>query len=209
MTLLSSIRRHIMRQLGAGAEVTVHQTELVPADGVTYTVFEQGAGPALLLLHAGSSDWTAWQLVASRLRRRFRVLAFDRRPYASSKDRVASASMATEVDDVVAAARFAGERVVLVGHSSGAVVALEAALRCPSVFRGLVLYEPPVAVSVASRRRGLAARTDGTGRRGAGAGDGDTLPGDREGTTLSSAPPATPAATQATDEQVCIQPDCG
>ena len=34
--------------------------------------------------------------------------------------------------------------MLLVGHSSGAVAALEAALLAPSVFAGLLLYEPPV-----------------------------------------------------------------
>jgi pimeloyl-ACP methyl ester carboxylesterase len=55
--------------------------------------------------------------------------------------------MAAEVADVLAvAAAAAGERPLLVGHSSGAVVALESALAGPSALRGLVLYEPPVAV---------------------------------------------------------------
>jgi len=42
--------------------------------------------------------------------------------------------------------RSIGERPLLVGHSSGAVVALESALAGPSAFRAMVLYEPPVAV---------------------------------------------------------------
>jgi pimeloyl-ACP methyl ester carboxylesterase len=41
--------------------------------------------------------------------------------------------------------RSTGERPLLVGHSSGAVVALESALADPSAFRAMVLYEPPVA----------------------------------------------------------------
>jgi pimeloyl-ACP methyl ester carboxylesterase len=55
--------------------------------------------------------------------------------------------MAAEVGDVLAVAAAARERPLLVGHSSGAVVALESALAAPAAFRALVLYEPPVAVT--------------------------------------------------------------
>jgi pimeloyl-ACP methyl ester carboxylesterase len=46
---------------------------------------------------------------------------------------------------VLAITELLGEPALLVGHSSGAVVALEAALRSPASFAGLLLYEPPVA----------------------------------------------------------------
>jgi alpha-beta hydrolase superfamily lysophospholipase len=55
--------------------------------------------------------------------------------------------MENEVNDVLAVAATAGEPVVLAGHSSGAVVALEAALASPAQVAGMVLYEPPVAVT--------------------------------------------------------------
>jgi pimeloyl-ACP methyl ester carboxylesterase len=51
------------------------------------------------------------------------------------------------VSDVLAVAEAVDDLVLLVGHSSGAVVALEAALASPSRFAGMVLYEPPVAVT--------------------------------------------------------------
>lgn len=55
--------------------------------------------------------------------------------------------MGNEVADVLAVAALAGRPLLLAGHSSGAVVALEAALAAPSRFAGMVLYEPPVAVT--------------------------------------------------------------
>jgi pimeloyl-ACP methyl ester carboxylesterase len=55
--------------------------------------------------------------------------------------------MDNEVADVLAATALAVRPPLLVGHSSGAVVALEAALAAPSRFAGMVLYEPPVAVT--------------------------------------------------------------
>jgi pimeloyl-ACP methyl ester carboxylesterase len=87
--------------------------------------------------------------VAAALSERFRVLRFDRWTYRGGHADAAPSgaqAMAAEVGDVLAVATAAGERPLLVGHSSGAVVALESALAAPSAFRALVLYEPPVAV---------------------------------------------------------------
>jgi pimeloyl-ACP methyl ester carboxylesterase len=55
-------------------------------------------------------------------------------------------SIAQEATDVVAVAEAVGEPVPLVGHSSGAVVALEALVSSPAAFAGAVLYEPPIVV---------------------------------------------------------------
>jgi pimeloyl-ACP methyl ester carboxylesterase len=95
----------------------------------------RGAGPAVLLLHAGSADRSSWAGVAAALAGRFRVLRFDRWIYRDGHGDAAPAgaeAMAAEVGDVLAVAAAAGERPLLVGHSSGAVVALESALTAPS-----------------------------------------------------------------------------
>jgi pimeloyl-ACP methyl ester carboxylesterase len=55
--------------------------------------------------------------------------------------------MAREVEDVEAVLAELGEPALLVGHSSGAVVALETALRRPPNLAALAAYEPPVAVN--------------------------------------------------------------
>jgi pimeloyl-ACP methyl ester carboxylesterase len=117
-------------------------------DGCPIPVTDEGQGPAVLLLHAGSADRSSWAGVAAALAGRFRVLRFDRWTYRDGHGDAAPAgaeAMAAEVGDVLAVAA-AGERPLLVGHSSGAVVALESALAAPSAFRAMVLYEPPVAV---------------------------------------------------------------
>ena len=112
-------------------------------------VTDEGQGPAVLLLHSGSADRSSWARVAAALAGRFRVLRFDRWTYRDGHADPAPAgaeTMAAEVADVLAVVAAAGERPLLVGHSSGAVVALESALADPSAFRAMVLYEPPVAV---------------------------------------------------------------
>jgi pimeloyl-ACP methyl ester carboxylesterase len=123
---------------------------LVPGpDGHPIPVTDEGQGPAVLLLHSGSADRSSWARVAAALAGRFRVLRFDRWTYRDGHADPAPAgaeTMAAEVADVLAVVAAAGERPLLVGHSSGAVVALESALADPSAFRAMVLYEPPVAV---------------------------------------------------------------
>lgn len=111
-------------------------------DGVEIRALDEGTGPPVLVVHPGLDDGTAWQGVAQRLSGRHRVVRVHRRQYRT--DLTPGCSMAQEADDVVALAAALGEPVYLVGHSSGAVVALEALAVAPTRFLGAVLYEPPV-----------------------------------------------------------------
>jgi pimeloyl-ACP methyl ester carboxylesterase len=135
--------------VGSRAAATGRELLVPGADGHPIPVTDEGQGPAVLLLHSGSADRSSWAGVAAALAGRFRVLRFDRWTY---RDGHADAgpsgaeTMAAEVRDVLAVAAAAGERPLLVGHSSGAVVALESVLAAAAAFRAMVLYEPPVAV---------------------------------------------------------------
>ncbi len=122
--------------------------DVTSADGTHVTVTEHGQGPPILIVHPGGGDSSSWTLVARRLATRFRVLRFDRRPYRTRGRVEPDATMENEVRDVLAVGAAVGEPLMLVGHSSGAVVALEAALASPIRWAGMVLYEPPVAVTV-------------------------------------------------------------
>lgn len=111
------------------------------------SVVEQGAGPTVLIVHGGSGDVTAWAPVAERLAGGFRVLRYTRPIYRLDPPPNGARAALAEVADVLAVARWASAPVLLVGHSSGAVVALEAVLAAPATFRGLALYEPPLDVT--------------------------------------------------------------
>ncbi|MFI6947465.1 alpha/beta fold hydrolase [Streptomyces sp. NPDC050422] len=115
------------------------------SEGVrTVTALDEGSGPALLVVHPGGGDATTWDGVTRRLTDDFRVVRIHRRIYAAGADVVLPHSMTAEAADIVALAELLDSPVLLVGHSSGAVAALEAALLAPSAFAGLVLYEPPM-----------------------------------------------------------------
>ena len=108
---------------------------------------EQGAGRALLIVHGGSGDLTAWKDVGDRLAQRFRVIRYTRPTYRLDPPPRGVDALNREVGEVLALARWIGEPVVLVGHSSGAVVALEAVRSDPTPFAALVAYEPPLDVT--------------------------------------------------------------
>jgi pimeloyl-ACP methyl ester carboxylesterase len=113
------------------------------ADGTSVRAVEQGQGPAIVIVHPGLDDGRSWDRVAARPADRFRVVRPHRRRY--RLDIAAPpCSIAQEAEDVVAVAEAVGGPVVLVGHSSGAVVALEALVASPATFAGAVLYEPPI-----------------------------------------------------------------
>ena len=80
---------------------------------------------------------------------------------------------AREVDDLLALAAEIGEPAVIIGHSSGAIVALETLARDSGPFRGGVVYEPPLvldtpiggATGVADARAALDRGRPGTALR--------------------------------------------
>jgi pimeloyl-ACP methyl ester carboxylesterase len=138
----------------------------VSADGTRVRAFDDGDGPAILVIHPGLDDGRSWAKVAARLSGRFRVIRIVRRHYRLDLP-AAAYSITREVEDVLALAAAIGPPMLVVGHSSGAVVALEAMARAPATFAGAVLFEPPVATGppdpsgAAAMARAHAAVADG------------------------------------------------
>jgi pimeloyl-ACP methyl ester carboxylesterase len=122
--------------------------EVVGADGVRLSVREIPArergpdAPDLLLHHGLASSQRIWDLMLPTLSRRHRVVTYDARGHGRS----AKPSSGFGFDHTVADARavIAGARMrrpVLVGHSWGAMVALELAALHPRSVRGVVLVD--------------------------------------------------------------------
>lgn len=113
-------------------------------DGTEVAALDEGTGPTILILHPGLDDGTSWRKVAGLLAADHRVLVLRRRQYRLDLPAGEGVSIADEVADIAALTTAVGHPVLLVGHSSGAVLALEALAALPSAFAGAVLYEPPV-----------------------------------------------------------------
>ncbi len=118
----------------------------VSADGTEVRAYDDGQGPPIVMVGPGLDDGTRLQKVATLLSGRFRVLRLHRRQYRldlkTDLRQGSPCSVAEEAEDVLAVARAAGSPAVLYGHSSGAVVALEALVASPSSFAGAVIFEP-------------------------------------------------------------------
>ncbi|MFH8738752.1 alpha/beta fold hydrolase [Streptomyces sp. NPDC017964] len=115
-------------------------------DAHPITALDDGSGPNLLVVHPGGGDATTWDSVTRHLTDSFRVVRIHRRIYSPGPDTDIALphSMGVEAADIVAVAKLLDSPVLLVGHSSGAVAALQASLLNPSAFAGLCLYEPPM-----------------------------------------------------------------
>ncbi len=102
-------------------------------------VVRAGQGPQVLFIHGSAADHTTWSIqLASPLRERFTLVAYDRRTEASTVEEHAADAATLLLD---------GSRTLLVGSSFGAVVALDLLRTRPELCAGAVLIEPPMAAS--------------------------------------------------------------
>lgn len=101
----------------------------VSSDGVriAYRVYGRGE-PALVFVHGWSCDSSYWQAQVEEFRRKYTVVTVDLAGHGASGRNRRDWSMQRYGADVVAAARrLPNRKIVLIGHSMGGPVALEAA----------------------------------------------------------------------------------
>ncbi len=110
-------------------------------DGTRIAFDKTGHGPALILVSGALGDRSAAVPLTPLLSPHFTVIAYDRRGRGDSGD-AAPYTIEREVEDIDALIKEAGGSAFVYGHSSGAVLALEAAARRPVITK-LALYEPP------------------------------------------------------------------
>ena len=126
-----------------------HLSSVKSADGTTIAFTATSTGPALVIVDGATSYRQVnptGRAVAEALGDRYTVYTYDLRGRGESGDSRAADAVQAEVDDVAAVIEHAGGRAALLGFSSGAVLALEAALAGLRV-TGLALYEPPFIVT--------------------------------------------------------------
>lgn len=117
--------------------------EVRSQDGTRIAFERSGGGPALILIDGAlcSRAFGPSARLAARLAPHFTVYRYDRRGRGQSGD-TRPYTPAREVDDLAALVREAGGSATLLGLSSGAALALEAAASIPGINR-VVAYEPP------------------------------------------------------------------
>ncbi|HBY98326.1 MAG: alpha/beta hydrolase [Ardenticatenaceae bacterium] len=110
-------------------------------DGTAIAYYRSGAGsPLVLVPGTGAANPVAWTAVLPALEEHFSVYAVDRRGHGESGDGPTYA-IEREFEDIAAVVDSIEEPANLLGHSFGALCALEAALLTRNL-RQLVVYEP-------------------------------------------------------------------
>jgi pimeloyl-ACP methyl ester carboxylesterase len=120
---------------------------VISKDGTTIAYDQTGSGPALILV-PGAFEQRAWESETAKLAgfpaltAHFTVYHYDRRGRGDSTDTLPFA-VQREIEDIEALIDAAGGAAYLFGLSSGAGLALEAALALGGKVKKLALYEPP------------------------------------------------------------------
>ncbi|MBW7476699.1 alpha/beta hydrolase [Paenibacillus oenotherae] len=111
-------------------------------DGTTLAYDVYGNGPALIYI-TGASCYRSFKPIVQDARvfaAEFTVYNYDRRGRGDSGNTLPY-SIEREIEDIEAMIDAAGGKAYLYGHSSGAVLALEAALRLGSKVQKVVMYD--------------------------------------------------------------------
>ena len=117
----------------------------VDIDDTTLYYERSGHGPAMLFVHGMCGDADVWADQADRFSDRYTCVRYDRRGHTRSSRGDAPLSVARHADDAAALIRSLDlAPCLLVGSSSGAVIALDVARRHGDLLRGVVLSEPPL-----------------------------------------------------------------
>jgi pimeloyl-ACP methyl ester carboxylesterase len=108
------------------------------------------AGPTVVFVPGAFNDCTTCAPLAEQLEDRYTVVCPDRRGRGHSSDAIAPADAATyaverEIEDLDAVIAAEGGEAAVFGFSSGAILALQAAVAGSRITR-LALYEPPFAL---------------------------------------------------------------
>ena len=119
--------------------------KVISKDGTAIAFDRSGQGPAVIVVNGALSTRVAVPPLRALLAQDFSVFAYDRRGRGDSGD-TAPYAVEREVEDLEALITEAGGSAFVFGHSSGAVLALEAANRLPGKITKLALYEPPFIV---------------------------------------------------------------
>jgi pimeloyl-ACP methyl ester carboxylesterase len=132
--------------------VKANNVEKVSSKDDTKIAFDKtGKGPALILVLGALNSRKSGAKLAKLLAARFTVISYDRRGRGDSTD-TAPYSPQREVEDIAALIGVVGEPVCLYGHSSGAALALEAAIKLRKKIGKLAIYEVPYALNDNARK---------------------------------------------------------
>ncbi len=122
--------------------MTTSSMTVQSADGTSIALEVTGSGQPVVLIGGAFNDRSTTAGLAEMLAPYYRAVTYDRRGRGDSGDESLDYTADREVDDLEAVIAYLGGTASLFGHSSGAVLALEAAIRHLPVDK-VAAYEPP------------------------------------------------------------------
>ena len=121
------------------------ESNTAKVNGTTLHYVRAGEGPPLVLIHGFPQDWSEYQAILPRLAQKFTVIAVDLRGIGGSAPTVGgydAANMAEDVYQLLAVLKL--QRVYVVGHDIGGMVAYALLRRHPQALRGAMILDVPI-----------------------------------------------------------------
>ncbi len=129
------------------AQITSIKHRSIQVNGIKMHIAEQGEGPLIVLAHGWPELWYSWRHVLPALAAAgYHVVAPDLRGYGQTDapQNLQDYTQFQFVGDVVGLVRTLGyEQAVIAGHDLGAMVAHNAAILRPDMFRAVILLSVP------------------------------------------------------------------
>lgn len=113
------------------------------ADGSDLYHEEAGEGVPILLIHPSGATASTWGSAVEELARIGRVITYDRRGYARSGGEPVRRVSTHATDAAVLLESLEAAPAVVVGTSSGAMIAVELAVRRPDLVQAVIEHEGP------------------------------------------------------------------
>jgi len=119
-----------------------HKTgSVISKDGTVIGYRELGSGPGLVIVHGGMQAAQNFMKLAEALADQFILYIPDRRGRGLSGEPGPDYGIEKECQDIEALINKTGAKYIF-GLSSGAIISLNAAFRCPAIHKAAI-YEPP------------------------------------------------------------------
>lgn len=127
--------------------------------GIVLHYVEQGTGTPVVFVHGSLSDGGYWADQIGPFAEHYRAIAYSRRyNYPNDNPAQSGYSAVTDAEDLAGFIHVLGlGKVVVIGHSYGALTALFLVVKHPELVRALVLAEPP-AISLLTHLPGKEAK---------------------------------------------------
>src|SRR5512145_2531212 len=102
-----------------------------------------GVGVPILLIHPSGATASTWGSAVDELTRIGRVITYDRRGYARSGGQPVRKVATHTADAATLLEHLGAEPAVVVGTSSGAMIAIDLAVRRPDLVQAVIEHEGP------------------------------------------------------------------